>query len=80
MIDFFEIIRRALDGPYSAEQDFALKILVPKLRALIRKHNIRYDPATPVPSDDSLADAPRTSRHDDGLSRKCQIHLNHPRW
>ena len=36
MIDFFEIIRRALDGPYSAEQDFALKILVPKLTALLK--------------------------------------------
>jgi methylamine--corrinoid protein Co-methyltransferase len=57
MIDFFEIIRRALDGPYSTEQDFAIKILVPKLRQLIEKYGIRYDPETPVPSDDALADA-----------------------
>ena len=56
MIDFFEIIKRALNGPYCAEQDFAMKILVPKLRAVVKKYDIKYDPTTPVPSDDKLAD------------------------
>ncbi len=56
MIDFFEIIRRALNGTYCAEQDFAMKVLVPKLKAIIKKYDIRYDPETPVPSDDALAD------------------------
>lgn len=56
MIDFFEIIKRALNGPYCAEQDFAMKILVPKLKAVVKKYDIKYDPTTPVPSDDKLAD------------------------
>ena len=56
MIGFFEVIRRAQNGPYCTEQDFAMKILVPKLRALIQEYDVRYDPETPVPSDDSLAD------------------------
>jgi len=56
MIDFFEVIRRAINGAYCAEQDFAMKILVPKLRGVIKKYGIRYDPDTAVPSDDNLAD------------------------
>lgn len=56
MIDFFEITKRALNGPYSAEQDFAMKILVPKLKAVVKKYGIKYDPNNPVPSDDKLAD------------------------
>jgi len=56
MIDFFEVIKRALTGPYYSEQDFTLKVLVPKLRAIIKKYGIIYDSATPVPSNDQLAD------------------------
>ena len=29
MIDFFEIIKRALEGPYYSERDFDLKVMVP---------------------------------------------------
>jgi len=56
MIDFFEVIKRGLNGPYYSEQDFTLKILVPKLRAVTKKYGIRCDPSTPIPSDDKLAD------------------------
>jgi len=56
MIDFFDVIKRALNGPYYSEQDFTLKIMVPKLKAVIKKYGIRYDPATPIPSNDQLAD------------------------
>ena len=56
MIDFFEITKRALNGPYCAEQDFAMKVLVPKLKAVVKKYDIKYDPNNPVPSDDKLAD------------------------
>ena len=56
MIEFFEIIRRALNGPFYSEKDFALKVLVPKLRELIKKYDIQHDPATPIPDDDDLAD------------------------
>jgi len=56
MINFFEIIRRALNGPYYSEKDFAMKAVVPKLREVVKKYDIRYDPETPVPDDDQLAD------------------------
>ncbi len=56
MIDFFEVIKRALTGPYVAEQDYTLRTLVPKLRAVVKKYGIRNDPANPVPTDDKLAD------------------------
>lgn len=56
MVDFFEIIRRALNGPYCTEKDFDLKIMVPNLRRVLKKYDIRYDPTDPVPNDDQLAD------------------------
>ena len=56
MIDFFEVIKRALNGPYYSEQDFNIKLLVPKVREAVKKYGIRYDPETPVPDDDQLAD------------------------
>ena len=56
MISFFEVIRRALNGPYYSEQDFAMKVVVPKLREVVKKYDIRYDPENPVPDDDQLAD------------------------
>lgn len=57
MLNFFEIIRRALSGPYYTEEEFDLQVLVPKLREVVKKYDIRYDPANPIPSDDKLADA-----------------------
>lgn len=56
MINFFEVIRRALNGPYYTERDYDLKVMVPKLRELVKKYDIRYDPENPVPNDDKLAD------------------------
>jgi methylamine--corrinoid protein Co-methyltransferase len=56
MIDFFEIIKRALNGPYYSERDFDLKVMVPKLREVVKKYDIRFDPENPVPNDDKLAD------------------------
>ncbi len=56
MITFFEVIRRALNGPYCSEKDFAMKVVVPKLREVVKKYDIHYDPDNPVPDDDQLAD------------------------
>jgi methylamine--corrinoid protein Co-methyltransferase len=56
MLDFFEIIRRALNGPYYSEQDFDMKVVVPKLRQVVKKYGIRWDGKTPVSNDDQLAD------------------------
>jgi hypothetical protein len=39
------------------EKDFDLKILVPELRRVIKEYDICFDPSTPVPEDESLADS-----------------------
>ena len=43
MLDFFEIIRRAMNGPYYPEKDYDLKVVVPKLRQIVKKFDIRFD-------------------------------------
>lgn len=56
MVDFLEICERALNGPIMTESDFDMKVFVPKLGQVLEQYDIRYDPNTPVPSDDALAD------------------------
>ncbi len=56
MINFFEIVKRALNGPYYSEKDFDMQVMVPKIREIVKKYDIRYDPETPIPNDDKLAD------------------------
>ncbi|HEY50984.1 MAG TPA: monomethylamine:corrinoid methyltransferase [Dehalococcoidia bacterium] len=56
MLSFWTVVERALAGPICTERDFDLGIFVPNLRKAIEKYDIKYDPQTPVPSDDDLAD------------------------
>jgi len=56
MLDFFEIIRRSLNGPYYSEQDFDMKVFVPKLRQVVKKYGLHWDGKTPISNDDQLAD------------------------
>ncbi len=56
MISFLEVIKRALTGPYCTEEDFDMGVFVPKLREVVKKYDIRYDPDNPIPDDDKLAD------------------------
>jgi hypothetical protein len=56
MVDFLEICERALNGPIMTEPDFDMKVFVPTLDQVIKRYDIRYDPGTPVSSDDGLAD------------------------
>jgi len=56
MITFFEVIRRTLNGPYYSEKDYDMKVVVPKLREVVKKYDICYDPENPIPNDDQLAD------------------------
>jgi len=56
MIAFREIVGRALNGPIISGKDFDLKLFVPTARRLAKEYDIRYDPETPVPADDDLAD------------------------
>jgi hypothetical protein len=52
-----EVLDRAQNGPVCLERDFDLKLLVPELRRVIKEYDINFDPTTPVPEDDSLADS-----------------------
>jgi len=56
MVSFMEVIDRALKGSFCSEKDFDLKVFVPKLREVIKKYEIEYDPENPIPSDNDLAD------------------------
>jgi len=56
MVNFMEVIDRTLKGPFHPEKEFDLKVFVPKLREVIKKYEIKYDPENPIPSDDNLAD------------------------
>ena len=56
MLTNLEIYRRATTGEICTEKDFDLRRFVPAVRSLVKKYGIKYDPTTPVPSDDDLAD------------------------
>lgn len=56
MISFFEIIKRSLEGPYMTADDFAMRLLVPKIREKVKQYGIKWDRETLIPSDDDLAD------------------------
>lgn len=38
------------------QQDFIYRRIIPNMRAVIKKYEIKYDPANPVPADNDLAD------------------------
>ena len=56
MIGFYEVIDRAMSGQYCSESHFDMEIFVPKVEEVVSKYKIKYDPHTPIPSDDDLAD------------------------
>jgi len=56
MVNLIEIIDRSLEGPFTSENDFGLNIFVPKLREVIKKYEIKFDPENLLSCDDDLAD------------------------
>lgn len=52
----WEIMERANTGPFCEDDDFLYKIFMPKMKEVIKKYDIKYDPENPVPADDDLAD------------------------
>jgi len=52
----WDVVERASTGPFCEQQEFLTKILVPKLKEAIEKYDIKYDPHSPIPRQDSLAD------------------------
>lgn len=53
----WEILDRARTGPFCEDEAFVMERFMPKLEEVIGRYGIEYDPATPIPSDDHLADA-----------------------
>jgi methylamine--corrinoid protein Co-methyltransferase len=56
MLANLEIYRRATTGEICSERDFDLKRFIPAVRELVREYGIVYDPTTPIPADDDLAE------------------------
>jgi len=56
MISFWEVLDRAINtGPMLESREFDM-LIFKRTSDLVKEHDICYDPNTPVPSDDSLAD------------------------
>ena len=51
-----DVMEKALTGKPCLERDYDIKIFSTKLREVVKEYDIKCDPGTPVPSDDSLAD------------------------
>ena len=56
MVSFHEILERTTKGPIMSPKDFDMKLFIPKVREVVEKYAVRYDPDTPCPADDDLAD------------------------
>ena len=56
MPSILEICRRAELGPRMSAETFDLDVVFANARRLCERYKIRYDPSTPVPADDDLAD------------------------
>lgn len=56
MLTMMDIYERALKGPIMKEKDFDIRIFLPKVKEIVRKYGIRYNPENPVPADDAAAD------------------------
>ena len=56
VLNFLDIYERALKGPIMSEQDFDLKLFIPRLNDVVRAYGIQYDKENPLPDDDVAAD------------------------
>ena len=56
MLSLYEVIDRAMSGRYCSEQEFDMKVLVPKVQEVVSKYKIKCDLDNPVPSDNDMAD------------------------
>ena len=56
MITYLDVIKGIHTGRICSERDFDLRIFAPRLKEVLKAHEIKYDPENPVPDDDGLAD------------------------
>jgi len=51
-----EMIERSNTGPHIDGEDFLPRLFTPALNKIVKKYDIKYDPKTPVPTDDQMSD------------------------
>ncbi len=56
MLNFLDVYERALKGPIMSEEEFDMKVFIPRLNEVVKRYGIHYDKGNPVPSDDMTAD------------------------
>jgi methylamine--corrinoid protein Co-methyltransferase len=56
MVQALDVMEKALEGLPISENDYQLRRYAPKVQEKVREYKIKFDPETPIPSDDSLAD------------------------
>jgi hypothetical protein len=56
MVQILDVMEKALEGTPISENDYQLRRYAPKVQEKVREYGIKFDPETPIPSDDSLAD------------------------
>ena len=42
MLNFLDVYERVLKGPIMSEQDFDMKVFIPKLRRIVKSYEIKY--------------------------------------
>ena len=57
MISFIEVVKRSLKGPRVDSEVFDLQVDEMLRETLTKYNSIKYDPKTPIPNDDKMADA-----------------------
>ncbi|MEG2212415.1 MAG: monomethylamine:corrinoid methyltransferase [Clostridiales bacterium] len=55
-VRLWEVMERAQSGPFMEENYYVKKCLMPTVKKLVRKYEIKYNPANPVPADNDMAD------------------------
>ena len=55
-VRLWDTMERAQTGPYMEEDFFVKKSLMPTIKNVVKKYNIKYDKTKPVTADDDLAD------------------------
>ncbi len=56
MPNFLDFIERANTGPILTEKDFNMKSLIPNVRDIVKKYEIKLDRENPISGDDAMAD------------------------
>jgi len=56
LVQFLDVMERALEGKPMSETDYQLRSFAPKVQEVVKKYDIKFDPKNPIPNDGSLAD------------------------